>query len=59
MRSDTGMVNTVKEPLHTRLGICPYCGEKLGIVERLKQKSRRVYRCNRCGKVIDERFMIY
>lgn len=53
------MISAVMLPLHIHLGICPYCGEKLGIVERLKQKSGRAYRCSKCGKLIDEKVIMY
>lgn len=53
------MIHMLMQPLHIRLGICPYCGEKLGVIQRLKQKSRKPYKCSRCGKIINEKFIVY
>lgn len=41
-----------------RQGRCPFCYAKLGNVEMLKRKIRKVYKCKECGIVIDERFII-
>ncbi len=46
-------------PLNVRLGICPYCGQNLNIIARTKQKVRKKYKCNRCGKIIDSRGIIF
>lgn len=37
---------------------CPYCQQRLGIMEILKRKMFRHFRCKKCCKMIDER-MIY
>lgn len=38
---------------------CPFCQEKLGVKELLMRKGKKVFVCKKCGKKIDERFIIY
>lgn len=38
---------------------CPFCYEKLGKMEVLKRKTKKVCKCKKCNKIIDERFVIY
>ena len=37
----------------------PFCQEKLGVKELLIRKGKKVFVCKKCGKKIDERFIIY
>lgn len=38
--------------------ICPYCYAKLGIREMIEKKIKRVYRCPKCNRVVDDRYVI-
>ena len=35
---------------------CPFCLEKLGNAEYFKLKEKKLYKCLKCGQVIDRRF---
>jgi len=41
------------------IGICPHCGRRLSKSSLLRRKLKKICRCEHCGKVIDERFVIY
>lgn len=36
---------------------CPFCYEKLEILEAVKRKIGRKCKCKKCNKIIDERFV--
>lgn len=38
---------------------CPFCYEKLEILEVVKRKAGRKCKCKKCNKIIDERFVIW
>lgn len=38
---------------------CPFCNEKLGSVEYIKQKIWKICKCLKCGKTIDRRYEVY
>lgn len=40
-------------------GRCPYCNFELGFLENLKRNIKRTCKCKKCGKRIDERFLIW
>lgn len=37
---------------------CPFCYEDLGRIELLRRKVNKICRCKKCGKIIDERYII-
>lgn len=41
------------------LKICPHCHKKLTNREVLQRKTKKICRCKMCGKVIDERYIVY
>ena len=48
--------NVVRQPNYMN-GRCPFCYEKLEIVEAVKRKIGRKCKCKKCNKIIDERFV--
>ena len=38
---------------------CPYCFEKLGLPARLSRNMKRICKCKKCKKTIDERFIVW
>ena len=41
------------------LRICPHCHKMLPKTEVLKRKTKKMCICEACGKVIDERYIVY
>ncbi|MDE7267128.1 MAG: hypothetical protein K2N89_06670 [Lachnospiraceae bacterium] len=39
--------------------ICPFCYQKLGMMEIMKQKVLKICICRQCKKVINERYIIW
>ena len=39
--------------------MCPYCCKNLGRMEMWKRKLRKTCRCRECGRVIDERNIVW
>ena len=46
-----------KENKEKPRGRCPYCGSYYIEVESLDEKSQVIYRCNRCRKQFQEKYM--
>lgn len=38
---------------------CPYCYEPISSAERIRRKVIRVCKCKKCGKIVDERFVVW
>ncbi len=34
--------------------LCPFCGKRLGRIEIVWRKVRKICKCKNCGKIIDE-----
>lgn len=39
--------------------MCPYCSKNMGRMELWKRKIRKTCRCRKCGKLIDERNIVW
>lgn len=39
-------------------GECPYCFGKLGKIESLRRKARKICKCKKCGRIVDERYIV-
>ena len=37
---------------------CPFCHKESGWLERLKQRTKKEYICKKCGRKINEKFII-
>ena len=40
-------------------GICPFCYKDLGKIELIKRKTKKKCTCKNCGKLIDERNIVW
>lgn len=46
-----------KERTEWELKTCPRCLQKLSLIEIMKRKKLKICRCNKCGRIIDERLL--
>ena len=38
---------------------CPFCMENLDTLEYLKRKSTKMCRCKKCGRIINDKIIVY